>query len=211
MSGGAGDPIGPVPGTGCFVCVVGPSGAGKDTLMDLARQALAGDGRFVFARRFITREPAPGEDHEPISEAAFDEGERTGAFAISWRAHGLGYGVPASVDREAAAGRVVIANLSRTAVPLARARFDARVVLVTAPPDVLAERIARRGREGAAEALARLCRQVETPQDCDLAIDNVGTPEATAGRLTAFLKRLAAPQGATAADDQPSASVFRIR
>ena len=56
---------------GGFVLVVGPSGAGKDTLLGLARRELAGDPRFLFARRVVTRESSTAEEHDCLSPAAF--------------------------------------------------------------------------------------------------------------------------------------------
>lgn len=175
---------------GRFVCVVGPSGAGKDTLIDLARAELSGDPRFRFVRRLITRPPGPGEDHEPIGEDVFAHGVRDGGFALSWRAHGLGYAVPASVAEDVAAGKVAVCNLSRAVVEQARSRFAAAVVLVTAPPEVLAARIRARGRETASQASGRLAREVAAPV-YDLVIENVGAPEEGAEELAAFLRRMA--------------------
>ena len=97
-----------------LVGVVGPSGAGKDTLMDGARAALAGDVRFVFARRVITRPAeAGGEDHLPATAADFARMREQGDFALWWNAHGLSYGIPARIAAEVGQGRVVVANLSR--------------------------------------------------------------------------------------------------
>lgn len=90
---------------GRLVLVVGPSGAGKDTLMRLAQEQLRDDRRFIFVRRVITRKAdAALEDHDTMSEAAFAAAEAAGAFMLSWRAHGLGYGLPRSVADEIAAG-----------------------------------------------------------------------------------------------------------
>jgi len=102
--------------TGVFVAVVGPSGAGKDTLISGARERLAADGRFVFPRRVVTRETSRFEDHDTVSPERFMELEAKGAFALSWGAHGLRYGVPAAVHGELGYGRAVICNLSRGAL-----------------------------------------------------------------------------------------------
>lgn len=135
-----------------LVLVVGPSGAGKDTLLEGARRALP-EARFV--RRVITRPAAAGgEDHEAVTEAEF----AGRSFALQWEAHGLRYGIPADIADDLAAGRLVIANASRGVIAEAVVRFGARVVEVTAPPEVLAVRLAARGRESAADVAARLSR-----------------------------------------------------
>lgn len=146
---------------GVLVAIVGPSGAGKDTLMDAARAALAGDSRFVFARRVITRPAgAGGEDHEAATPDAFAAREAAGGLALAWQAHGLGYGLPATVRDEIAGGRVVIANLSRRMIGAAEAAFPkVAVVEITAPVAVLARRLAARGRESEAEIAGRLARE----------------------------------------------------
>src|SRR5690606_8671503 len=99
---------------GILVLVVGPSGAGKDTLIDGARQALEGDSRFSFARRLVTR-PADieVEDHVSLDRAEFARAARAGRFALTWQAHGLDYALSIGVDTDLALGRVVIANISR--------------------------------------------------------------------------------------------------
>ena len=148
-----------------LVLVVGPSGAGKDTLLDGARAAFAGDPGIVFVRRAITRpEDAGGEAHAPLSEADFAARERAGGFALSWRAHGLAYGIPASIAADLAAGRVVIANVSRTVIEEAAAKFPVHVIEITAPPEILAARLAARGREDQAMQAARLSRAVMLPE-----------------------------------------------
>ena len=172
-----------------LVLVVGPSGAGKDTLLNAARRALAGDARFRFVRRVITRPADPdGEDHEPVTEAEFMARD----FALSWQAHGLRYGIPADVASDVASGIVVVANVSRGVIAAAAARFPVRVIEVTAPPQVLAERLALRGREGAIDIAARLARSVALPENVMVeTVLNDATPEIGAERFVATLNRAA--------------------
>jgi len=148
---------------GTFFLVVGPSGAGKDSLIDGARTLLEPTGRYVFARRVVTR-PAgsPGEDHEAATDEAFDAREAKGDFLITWGAHGLRYGLPAELKRLVEAGRNVIANGSRATIAALAGRLPRFVVVeVTAPPEVLAARIAGRGRESGDAIEKRLSRTVE--------------------------------------------------
>lgn len=147
-----------------LVLVVGPSGAGKDTLMAGAQAALAGDARVRFVRRAITRPAeAGGEDHDPVAPAEFARARAAGGYALAWEAHGLGYGIPADIAADLDAGHVVVANVSRTAIAEAAARMDVTVLEITASPAVLAQRLAARGRETAADVAARLARQVPLP------------------------------------------------
>ena len=73
---------------GRLVLVVGPSGAGKDTLIAAAKTALADDARYVFPKRVITRPAmAEAEDHESVSPERFAELKAAGTFALDWEAH----------------------------------------------------------------------------------------------------------------------------
>jgi phosphonate metabolism protein PhnN/1,5-bisphosphokinase (PRPP-forming) len=177
-----------------LVAVVGPSGAGKDTLMGAARARLAGDARFVFVQRAITRPAeAGGEDHRALDDARFAAECAAGAFALWWRAHGLGYGIPRAIEADLAAGRVVVANLSRAVLADAAARYRLRVLLVTAPAAVLAARLAARGREPPADIAARLAREAALPAGLDsVTVTNDGSPQEGAERLAAELIRAAA-------------------
>mgnify|MGYP000863169288 CR=1 FL=1 len=134
--------------------IVGPSGAGKDTLI---AGALAARPDLRRVRRVITRpEVAGDEPFEGVSVAEFAARKAGGEFALDWQAHGLCYGIP----RAAVGGPGdVIFNGSRAALgPALRVFPGLRVVLVTAPPEVLAARLAARGREAAGDILARLDR-----------------------------------------------------
>jgi ribose 1,5-bisphosphokinase len=177
-----------------LVPVVGPSGAGKDTLMAAARARLAGDTRFHFARRHITRPvEAGGEDHIPITAAAFEATRKAGGFALWWGAHGLLYGIGREIEGALAAGLVVVANLSRGVLEEAAARFPTRVLLITARPEVLAARLAARGREDAADIAARLAREAPLPPGLDIeTVANDGSVEEGVVRVLAALNRAAA-------------------
>lgn len=180
--------------SGWLMTVVGPSGAGKDTLLGAARTALSQDGRFVFARRAITRPAetsrhAGAEDHLPMSEAEFIASRDKGSFALHWQAHGLHYGIPRDIEADLAAGRVVIANLSRAVLAEANERYRLRVIEVTAPPAVLAARLARRGRETAEEIAERLTRHASLPPGLEVVqVVNDSTAEAGAARLLRALR-----------------------
>lgn len=163
-----------VPGT--LVLVVGPSGAGKDTLIAAARGALQDDARYVFPRRVVTRQAVAAlEDHESVTAAEFALREQHGAYALSWNAHGLRYGLPASIGGDVAAGRTVVVNASRAMIGAAAERFPgARVLLIEAAPEVRAARLAGRGRESEAEVAQRLGREVAVELPGAILIDNSG-------------------------------------
>src|ERR1700682_5518494 len=124
-------------GPGRLILVVGPSGAGKDTLIGLAQAACADDSGIVFPRRVVTREASSFEDNEQVSLDAFRKALARGDFTIHWEAHGHCYALPRAIDEDIRAGRIVIANVSRTMIDaMRRAYADVTVVSVTAPPEV---------------------------------------------------------------------------
>jgi phosphonate metabolism protein PhnN/1,5-bisphosphokinase (PRPP-forming) len=177
-----------------LIGVVGPSGAGKDTLMAGARAALADDASYVFVRRVITRPAeAGGEAHEAVSEDAFAALRGSGALALWWQAHGLHYGIPAAIAAEIAAGRVVVANLSRGVLAEAASRFPLRVLHITAPVALRAARLAARGREEIDDIAARLAREAPLPPGLEVeTVSNDGTPEAGVAQVVAALSRAVA-------------------
>lgn len=184
--------------TGRLILVVGPSGVGKDSLIDAARTRFAADGRVVFARRAITRPAdAGGEDHEALSVDDFENSRKSAAFMLHWQAYGLRYGIPVRYREAIDAGKAVVANVSRMVLNEARRNFAKVSVLhVTAAPETIARRIADRGRENGEAAAARLRRAVATvPTGEDVVtIVNDGTlAEASVRFEQAILDALGAP------------------
>lgn len=181
-AGNADDLIGP----GRVVLVVGPSGAGKDMLINAARDRLGDD--FVFPRRMVTRPPSAAEDNVEASPELFRAVAASGGFALSWEAHGHRYGVPVAIDLAIIEGRTVVCNVSRTVVEAARARYArVTVVEVTAPPEVLASRIANRGRDSDALSGKRADRALVATVQADHVIVNDGPPETAAAAFLAAL------------------------
>jgi len=177
---------------GILFVIVGPSGAGKDTLLDGARLRLAGDRRFAFPRRVITRPAdAGGEIHLATTPENFDAMEAAGGFLASWRAHDLAYGLPIALMDELAKGRHVVVNASRRAITILAARVPRLIVLhVTAPISILARRLAARGREGTDQIANRLARaEITTDFAAEtITIVNDASPIAGVDRLVAVLE-----------------------
>ena len=178
---------------GRLVLVVGPSGAGKDTLIEAARVMLAEDPQFVFPRRVVTRPASATEDNVVADDAGFRLVAERGGFALAWEAHGHLYGIPSAIVADLAAGRTVVVNVSRTVIAEARRRWpDVTVIEVTAPADVLARRIAERARPSDGAGPERLARRFE-PGDrptADTTIDNGGELDTA---IAAFLAAVTAP------------------
>ena len=182
-------------GRGVLVTVIGASGAGKDTLIDHAREVLESKPGFLFVRRCITRLAQDGgEAHDSMSEMDFLELESAGGFAVTWTAHGLHYGVPASARRHVHEGGIAVLNGSRKALPAIAAAFPGMLAVeIVASRQTRAHRLATRGRESASEILARLDREVPDAFRTDVArtISNDGSVAEAGKELADWLSELA--------------------
>ncbi|MGY4827070.1 phosphonate metabolism protein/1,5-bisphosphokinase (PRPP-forming) PhnN [Sphaerotilaceae bacterium SBD11-9] len=175
-----------------LIVVVGPSGAGKDSVLQAWAALRGGEAAVHTARRVITR-PADGgvEQHEAVSADEFSALSGSGAFATAWQAHGLAYGVRHRALAPLATGGWVLLNGSRAHLPTLRQQAPRlRVVEITAPPAVLAQRLARRGREDEAAVTARLQRQVAGAQ-ADLTLVNDSSVDEVARGLQRWFERIA--------------------
>ncbi len=188
-------------GRGVLFLVVGPSGAGKDTLIDGASLLLADELSIRFQRRVITRPAdAGGEDHIACTLPEFEDAEMAGAFMLSWRAHGLGYGIQMEASEALASGTSVVINVSRTVIDGSRARFQPlRVVSIAAEPEMLRARLRARGRENLEVVEDRVRRaaaySVEGP-DVDLIVNDADIASGVA-RLVAVIRTSVAAHSAS--------------
>lgn len=144
---------------GRLVYVMGPSGVGKDSVLNGARPRLKDRG-VVFAHRYITRPAdAGGENHVALTEEEFADRLNRGCFALHWRSHGHAYGLGREIDIWMESGLTVVMNGSRGYLDEASRRYpDIVPVLITASSEVLAERLKCRGRECDEEIVRRLRR-----------------------------------------------------
>ena len=163
--------------------VVGPSGAGKDTVINAVR-ALRPD--LSILRRIITRPECPGDEpFEGVDDATFAARHAAGEFALVWEAHGLRYAIP-----KPAAGTVLFNGSRKRLADAARAFPGLEVIHITCAPAIRAERLAQRGRETAADIAARLTRDAPLPPGLTVhEIDNGGELSAAVDAVVAVLDR----------------------
>lgn len=149
---------------GRLVVIVGPSGSGKDTLINWLKDRLGDDTRYMFVRRAVTRRAdTHTEDHTSLSAEEFSAIENAGKLAVTWEAHGLRYGFPIGVLAHVKSGGIAIANGSRRALPQIQRVFpDMIVVNLRVDRSILANRLAARGRENAEQIQKRL-EQMDQP------------------------------------------------
>lgn len=164
--------------------VIGPSGAGKDTLINYARTRINGSGNVIFAHRYITRPPFTGnENHIYLSPEEFLQRRDANLFALHWESHGKYYGIGQEINNSMQNGLNVVINGSRQYLPVAQQLYpDMKVILIDASPQVIYERLESRGREDAVEIAKRIARSAEIDTDLkncirvlnDTAIEDAG-------------------------------------
>lgn len=194
-----------------LVYVVGPSGAGKDSLLQWLLQHPPAHTRLHLARRTVTRPAAAGaEGDEAVSGPEFAALLEAGAFALHWSANGLHYGIRQQQMQALAAGAWVLVSGSRAHLPLAQQRYPGlSAVHVHASAAVLRQRLRARQRESGTEVEARLQRALafDAPADA-FCLTNDEDLDSAGQRLKAHLFAPAALRDDTGADTRPSRQVI---
>lgn len=174
-----------------LVLVIGPSGAGKDSVLEGLRANWPFAQPAHFARRTITRPVKPDdEQHEAVDAAHFELLLVAQAFAMHWQANGLSYGIRRTELEPLEAGHWLFVNGSRAYLPqVLQAWPQATVVHIGASRDVLAQRLARRGRETEDAVAMRLSREVALHLPAHVvAIENNGSLASALDALQQALK-----------------------
>ncbi len=181
-----------LPTSGRLFFCVGPSGVGKDALLQWVGEHCSDNDRVMFAQRTITRAAQSNEVHEAVDVATFWRLAAGGQFSMVWQANDLCYGIRRGIEADLKAGRDVIINGSRAYVPQLRQAFpDAIVVWIEANENLLRERLEARQREKGPALLKRLKRAKEftAPDEPQvIRLDNSGPLEVAGQRLLEILR-----------------------
>ena len=195
--------------TGWFVAIVGPSGAGKDTIINAVHQALKNNPEFLFVRRTITRKAGinsfndhddtsqniGNEDNIGVSLEQFLELSEKASFSLQWFAHGIHYALPIGIVDEVHKGKIVIANVSRAELEHAKELFGKVFVIeINAPIGILKERLISRKREKITDIEERLERAnipIHLPKGAKYCyIDNSGNINSAVDKVLSILQKL---------------------
>ena len=175
-----------------LVYVVGPSGAGKDSVLGWVRQHLGHRPSIHWARRTISRPERPGDElHEAVDLGQFMTLRNESAFALDWQANDLYYGVRHSETTPLEHDDWVIVNGSRGYLDMARNRFPGlTVVHVSASPDTLHKRLVARGRETLPSIEARIARNAQLSPKVDFHVLNDGSLDSAGHQLLRHLQSM---------------------
>ncbi|WP_295881870.1 phosphonate metabolism protein/1,5-bisphosphokinase (PRPP-forming) PhnN [uncultured Bartonella sp.] len=194
---------------GWFVAIVGPSGAGKDTIMNAVHEVLKNNPEFLFVRRIITRKAGinsfndhdetsqniGNEDNIGVSLEKFFELSQKASFSLQWFAHGIHYALPIGIVDEVHKGKIVIANVSRAELEHAKELFGkVYVIEINAPIEILKERLLGRKREKITDIEERLKRAnipIHLPEGSKYCyIDNSGNVNSAVDKMLSILQSL---------------------
>jgi guanylate kinase len=134
-----GDDFDGAPGA-MLVIISGPSGVGKDTIID-AMRLRSHDPEYRYVVTFTTRARRPGEvdgvDYHFITKQGFAEIRAVGGFLEANEVHGNWYGTPRSQVREGlAAGRHVILKIDVQGAQVVKGKVPGALLIFLVPPSL---------------------------------------------------------------------------
>ena len=180
-----------------LIYVVGPSGAGKDTLLLWLKSRVRSSSLLHWARRTIDRVPSTeitAEQHESVDSLRFEKLLEEGAFAMHWQANSQRYGIRFQEIAPLYQFKWVIVNGSRGYLPRVAADYPGVTILhITADQELLRKRLIERGRESNQLIEERLRREVPIitpPQSNLIEIINNGSIDSVGGLLLQRLGEL---------------------
>lgn len=182
--------------TGRLIYLMGPSGSGKDTLINQLKSRLP---ELVYVpRRYITRpvNETQLEQHVYMTLEGFAAAKQDGLFAFDWQANGYQYAIGQEINAALAAGKMVLINGSRAhfqALDVAWQSLCVPVYLAVSA-DVQIARLRARGRETVAQMEARVARSTamlnQLPDEC-VVLDANQPMEAVYQQLIEQMQQLA--------------------
>ncbi|MFM9993554.1 MAG: phosphonate metabolism protein/1,5-bisphosphokinase (PRPP-forming) PhnN [Burkholderiaceae bacterium] len=178
--------------SGKIIYVIGPSGAGKDSLMKWVLQHKSASMNFHWAKRIVTRHPTEGEGtDEYVSAESFEKLLSSHMLAMHWSAHDIEYGILKSDLLCIESDTMVFINGSRSYLSQAIELFPKLcAVHITASAKTLEQRLYQRARESQDKILARLSRPELARPDLNipwLEMLNEGSLEDGGNKILSFL------------------------
>lgn len=169
-----------------IILIIGPSGAGKDTLLRHAN--IAFEGKLNFVKRYITREADLNESNYFIDSDAFELLKYNDYFASYWNAHGNYYGIPKKFIRNG----LNIISISRSRIEDFETKYDnVYTINITISKEQLKQRLLSRARESEEEIEKRLSRNYEKIEAQRLIeFDNSGSLEESKQKFISVLKEI---------------------
>jgi phosphonate metabolism protein PhnN/1,5-bisphosphokinase (PRPP-forming) len=169
-----------------IVLIIGPSGAGKDTLIKEAKKEFK--EKINFVKRYITRESDVNESNYYIDEYAFEILRHNSYFASSWNAHGNFYGIPKRFIKNG----INLISISRGRIKDFENLYEkVYTINITLPKEILKQRLLKRGRENKEDIEKRVQREYKKIEAKNLIeFDNLASIEDSKKNFISLLKRI---------------------
>ena len=147
--------------------LIGASGSGKDSLIRYARTHMPDSAPIVFTHRYITRQAdAGGENHVALNEKEFLSRQKNQCFAMSWYSHNTHYGIGIEINQWLEKDLSVVVNGSRAYLDEASKSYPGlQAILISVYPEILRQRLEKRGRETREQIESRLLQAHKLEQE----------------------------------------------